>query len=322
METLDSVYWLPLLELVYKAASLHRTFFDPRKIEICELLSIKTGGCTEDCAYCAQSSKHKTGLPLEKLMDVEEVERQAKAAKDRGATRFCMGAAWPRVRSGPFFDRVLEMVRRVHALALEPCVTLGMLTYEEACRLKEAGCHSYNHNLDTSESFYPSIITTRTYQDRIDTIKAVQKAGLHVCCGGIIGLGESHQDRIDLLKTLASFTPPPDSVPINALIPFPGTPLASRPRVSAWEILRMVATARIALPTSRIRLSAGRLEMSGAEQALCFLAGANSIHSSGKLLTASTYTAESDHALLELLGLIPEKEEKNCAQLDPFQELN
>lgn len=322
METLDSVYWLPLLELVYKAASVHRAFFDPRKMQICELLSIKTGGCTEDCAYCAQSSKHQTGLHLEKLLNVEEVERQAKQAKDRGAVRFCMGAAWPRVRSGPFFDRVLEMVRRVYALGLEPCVTLGMLTYEEACRLKEAGCHSYNHNLDTSESFYPSIITTRTYQDRIETIKAVQKAGLHVCCGGIIGLGESHQDRIDLLKTLASFTPPPDSVPINALIPFQGTPLASRPRVSAWEILRMVAAARIAMPSSRIRLSAGRLEMNEAEQALCFLAGANSIHSSGKLLTASTHTSESDHALLELLGLIPEEEEKDCVQLEPFQELN
>lgn len=312
---IESIYWLPLLDLVFQAASVHRSFFDPRKIQVCELLSIKTGGCSEDCAYCAQSIKHNRHLSIEKLMDVDAVESQAKKAKDRGASRFCMGAAWPRVRPGPLFERVLEMVRKVHAIGLEPCVTLGMLTYEEACRLKEAGCHSYNHNLDTSESFYPSIITTRTYQDRIATIQAVQKAGLHVCCGGIIGLGESHQDRIDLIETLASFSLPPDSVPINALIPVEGTPLANRPKVPSWEILRMVATTRIALPKSRIRLSAGRGEMSEAEQALCFLAGANSVHSNGKLLTALTHSSESDQKLFNLLGLIPESEEKTCAKL-------
>ena len=238
-----------------------------------------------------------------------------KKAKDVEPAALCMETAWPRVRPGPLFERVLEMVRKVHAIGLEPCVTLGMLTYEEACRLKEAGCHSYNHNLDTSESFYPSIITTRTYQDRIATIQAVQKAGLHVCCGGIIGLGESHQDRIDLIETLASFSLPPDSVPINALIPVEGTPLANRPKVPSWEILRMVATTRIALPKSRIRLSAGRGEMSEAEQALCFLAGANSVHSNGKLLTALTHSSESDQKLFNLLGLIPESEEKTCAKL-------
>ena len=317
MTSIASIYHLPLLELVYKAASVHREHFNPRTIEMCELLSIKTGGCTEDCAYCAQSTKHKTNLELEKLMDIDEVERQAKCAKERGCTRFCMGAAWPRVRSGALFQRVLEMIRRVHALNLEPCVTLGMLTYEEACQLKEAGCHSYNHNLDTSETFYPSIITTRTYQGRIDTIKAVQKAGLHVCCGGIIGMGESHQDRIDLIATLSSFSPQPESVPINALIPIPGTPLASRPKVPAWDIIRMVATARIAIPKAVVRLSAGRLEMSAAEQALCFLAGANSIHTNGKLLTTATHSSESDLSLLEILGLIPEKEKETCAKLQP-----
>lgn len=316
MACIDTIYWLPLLELVYQAATVHRAHFEPRSMQICELLSIKTGGCTEDCTYCAQSVKHNANLPIEKLLDIEEVERQAKKAARNGATRFCMGAAWPCVRPGPQFERVLEMVRRVYRLGLEPCVTLGMLTYEDALRLKEAGCHSYNHNLDTSESYYPSIITTRTYQDRIDTIKAVQKAGLSVCCGGIIGLGESHEDRIDLLRTLASFDRPPDSVPINALVPIAGTPLANRPKVAAWDVLRMVATARIVLPTSRIRLSAGRLEMSSAEQALCFLAGANSIHSSGKLLTTPTHSAESDLEMLELLGLVPEQEIKECARLE------
>lgn len=313
--SIESIYWLPLLDLVYKAASVHRESFDPRKMEICELLSVKTGGCTEDCAYCTQSAKHHSNLKPEPLIEVEEVEKQAQAAYQRGATRFCMGAAWPRVRPGPQFERVLEMVRRVFAIGLEPCVTLGMLTYGEALQLKEAGCHSYNHNLDTSEAYYPSIITTRTYQDRIDTIKAVQKAGLHVCCGGIIGLGESHQDRIELLETLASFSPHPDSVPINALIPLPGTPLASRPKVPAWDILRMVATARIALPHSKIRLSAGRIDMTGAEQALCFLAGVNSIHSHGKLLTCSTHTAENDRVLLKTLGLMPEAEDESCVKL-------
>jgi biotin synthase len=295
-------YFLPLFELVYKAAAVHRLHHDPQKMQLCELLSVKTGGCGQNCKYCTQSAHHKTDVKPEKIFSVEAVEKAAEEAKKRGITRFCMGAAWPKVKDSEDFEKVLLMIRKVKALNLEPCVTLGMLTEEQAVRIKEAGCHSYNHNLDTSEAFYPEVVTTRTYQDRLNTIRAVQKAGLHLCCGGILGLGESHEDRIMLLETLASFNPRPSSIPINTLIPFPGTPLENQPPISWQELVRMVAATRIACPESVIRLSGGRYKLSSSEQAFCFFAGANSIHTSGKLFVSPTHTIDEDVALLKTLG--------------------
>jgi len=305
-DQIAAIYNQPLLELVYAAATVHRRYHEPSQVQQCTLLSIKTGACPEDCAYCAQSSRYKTPVNAEKLLTVDTVVAAAQLAKDAGSTRFCMGAAWREIKDGEQFESVLEMVRQVDALGLEVCCTLGMLDQNQATRLKEAGLTAYNHNLDTGESFYGEIITTRTYQDRLETLKNVREAGITVCCGGILGMGESHDDRIDLIHTLATLPVHPESVPVNALVAIEGTPLADQPPVSPWDIIRMVATARITMPKSKVRLSAGRLELSYAEQALCFLAGANSIFTGDKLLTTPNNALTEDDEMFKLLGVIAE----------------
>jgi biotin synthase len=304
--TLDAVaalYDAPLLELVFRAAETHRAHNDPREVQLCTLASIKTGGCPEDCAYCPQSSRYDTPVETQRMMQVDQVLADAKAARDRGATRFCMGAAWREAGEGRAFERVLDMVRGVRALGMEACCTLGMLNADQAQRLKEAGLTAYNHNLDTSEEFYDSIITTRTYRDRLETIQHVADAGISVCCGGILGLGEAKADRIKLLHTLASLDPQPESVPINALVPVDGTPLSDRAPLDPLEWVRAIAVARILLPRAKVRLSAGRLTIPPEAQALAFLAGANSIFTGEKLLTTPNPEADVDRALLDKLGL-------------------
>ncbi len=302
-ETVEQLFKKPLLELVYQAASVHREHHAPDEVQVCTLLSIKTAGCPEDCGYCSQSVHHDTEVEAESLMELEPVLNAARQAKAAGSTRFCMGAAWRNVRDGGNFERVLEMVSGINELGLEVCVTLGMLGPEQARRLKQAGLTAYNHNLDTSESFYPQVISTRSYQDRLNTIAHVRDAGITVCCGGIIGLGESNDDRIDLLHTLANLPKPPESVPINALVAVPGTPLEKQQRVPGLDLVRMIAVARILMPESNVRLSAGRLDMSAEEQALCFLAGANSIFAGEQLLTTPNPEWDQDKALFDSLGL-------------------
>jgi biotin synthase len=271
------------------------------------LQSIKTGGCPEDCGYCPQAARYHTSVEAEPLMDVEAVLASARAAKASGASRFCMGAAWREVKDNRQFDRVLEMIQGVKELGLEACATLGMVTESQARRMKDAGLDAYNHNLDTSEEYYDRIIQTRTYADRLDTLANVRKAGITVCCGGIVGMGESDDDRISLLHTLANLPEPPESVPINALVAVEGTPLADRPNVSIWDMVRTIATARILMPTSMVRLSAGRLGMTESDQALCFLAGANSIFAGEKLLTTPNPGVDRDQALFDKLGLNQER---------------
>ncbi len=302
-ETVEQLFKKPLLDLIFQAASVHRKHHAPDEVQVCTLLSIKTAGCPEDCGYCSQSVHHNAVLKAESLLELEPVLEAARQAKAAGSTRFCLGAAWRNVRDGGNFDRVLEMVRGIKEMGLEVCVTLGMLNPEQARRLKQAGLTAYNHNLDTSESFYPKVISTRTYQDRLDTIGHVRDAGITVCCGGIIGLGESTADRIDLLHTLANLPKPPESVPINTLVAVPGTPLENQQRVASLELVRMIAVARILMPESKVRLSAGRLEMSVEEQALCFLAGANSIFAGERLLTTPNPEWEQDKAMFDALGL-------------------
>jgi biotin synthase len=297
------IYHTGLLNLIYRAASVHRDFHKPEAVQQCTLLSIKTGACPEDCAYCPQSSRYQTPVKPEGLLSLDSVVTAAQIAKQAGSTRFCMGAAWREVKDNEAFEQVLDMVRSVKSTGLEVCCTLGMLTLEQAERLKEAGCYAYNHNLDTGESYYGEIITTRTYQDRLETIKNVRQAGITVCCGGIIGMGESHADRVDLLHTLATLPKHPESVPVNALVAVEGTPLAGKPPVTAFELIRMIATARILMPKAKVRLSAGRVSLSVAEQALCFLAGANSIFTGEKLLTTPNCDFDDDRDMLELLGL-------------------
>ncbi len=306
-DEIAEIYNLPLLELVYRAATLHREFHDPSEIQVCSLLSIKTGACTEDCAYCPQSVEYHTGVDVQPLMLVDEVLEKARNAKEAGATRFCMGAAWREVRDNRDFDRVLEMVRGVNDIGLEVCATLGMVTEEQARKLKEAGLYAYNHNVDTSSGYYKSIITTRTYKDRIDTIRNTRKAEITVCSGGIIGMGESVEDRIEMLRTLANLDPHPESVPINALVPVEGTPLQDMPPVDAWDFVRMIATARMIMPKSMVRLSAGRMQLSREAQALCFMAGANSIFAGDRLLTTPNPPVDEDKELLSGLGLKPRK---------------
>jgi biotin synthase len=303
LHELRMVYDLPLTELVFRAASVHRAHHDPQDVQRCVLLSIKTGGCPEDCGYCSQSARYQTGVQSTSLLSVEEVVASATQARDLGASRFCMGAAWRGVKDGPAFERVLEMVRAVRSLGLEACVTLGMLTEEQATRLAEAGLTAYNHNLDTSREHYGNIVTTRTYDDRLRTIAAVQKAGIAVCCGGIVGMGESEEDRLRLLAELAALEPPPESIPINCLVPIRGTPLQGASPVDALQLVRLIATTRITFPKARVRLSAGRDRMSRELQALCFLAGANSIFYGDKLLTAANPTAADDASLFRDLGL-------------------
>lgn len=295
----------PLLELVHQAALVHREHHDPRRIETAQLLSIKTGACPEDCGYCSQSARHAAELERERLMDVDRVVTEAREAKAGGADRFCMGAAWREVRPGKDFERVLEMVRQVKDLGMETCVTLGMLDADQASQLKAAGLDYYNHNLDTSREHYDQVITTRTYDDRLETIDAVRKAGVKVCCGGIIGLGEDDEDRARFLTELADMSPSPESVPINALVPVEGTPLGDRPPVDWSDTVRMVAVARILMPSAAVRLSAGRREMPEAAQALAFLAGANSIFCGDRLLTTPNPEPGSDAALFAKLGLAP-----------------
>ncbi len=307
IDEVDALFAVPVLELVFQAATVHRQFHDPSEVQVCRLISVKTGGCPEDCSYCSQSSRYQTDVKASSLMDVQEVLDIARKAKDAGVSRICMGAAWREVRDNKQFESVLEMVRGVNDLGVEVCCTLGMLTEDQARRLEAAGLYAYNHNLDTSESFYSQIITTRSYQDRLRTIGNVRKTGVTVCSGGIIGLGESETDRIAMLHTLATMQPHPESVPVNILSKVPGTPLADQPDVPFWETLRMIAAARIMMPRSVVRLSAGRSKMSPSEQSLCFMAGANSIFSSdaGVMLTRAVPSPDydADRSLLQTLGL-------------------
>lgn len=311
LQEIESVYNLPLLELVYSAATIHRKYQDTAEVQVCTLLSIKTGGCSEDCAYCPQAARYNTDVNVHPLMKKEQVLEYAKKAKDAGSTRFCMGAAWREIRDNKDFDRVLDMVQGVNEMGMEVCCTLGMLTQEQANKLANAGLHAYNHNLDTSREYYDDIITTRTYDDRLQTLGHVRKAGITVCCGGIIGLGETHADRIDMLHTLCTMPQHPESVPINALVPIQGTPLQHNRKVDVWDMIRMIATARITMPKTMVRLSAGRTDMTIAEQAFCFMAGANSIFAGDKLLTTPNPSFEEDNAMFALLGLKPREAFKN-----------
>jgi biotin synthase len=301
---IEALFDLPFPDLVFHAQRIHRQHFDPREVQISTLLSIKTGGCPEDCAYCPQSAHHDAGVAADKLMDVAAVVAEARVAKAAGASRFCMGAAW-RAPKDRDLDQVCAMVEGVRALGLETCATLGMLTAAQAARLKGAGLDYYNHNLDTSPEFYGEIISTRTYQDRLDTLGHVRVAGIHVCCGGIVGMGEGRRDRIGMIATLASLPAHPESVPINLLVRVEGTPLGDKEALDPLEFVRTIAVARIAMPASVVRLSAGREDMSEETQALCFLAGANSIFYGPKLLTTPNPERGRDEELMEKLGLVP-----------------
>ena len=307
LDRLQHLYSQPFFDLIEQARAVYLDNWRNNEVQLCTLLSIKTGGCSEDCAYCAQSARYDTGVQNERLLTTKEVLDVAQRAKSNGSTRFCMGAAWRGVREGTeAFDSVLSTVREVGKLGLEVCVTLGELTGSAAQQLKDAGVTAYNHNLDTSPEFYPQIVTTHTFQDRLNTIRAVQRAGMAVCCGGIIGMGESVTDRLRMLEILTSFDPSPESVPINCLMAMPGTPLEDLPPVDAFELVRLVATTRIALPRAKVRLSAGRSRLSREAQALCFFAGTNSIFYGNKLLTAQNPEADADRELLRELGLEPQ----------------
>jgi biotin synthase len=305
LSEVTAIHALPLLDLVHRAQGVHREHFGDNKVQLCSLLSVKTGGCPEDCAYCPQAARYHTGVEAEPLMEVGEVLSAARKARAAGATRFCMGAAWREVKDGPQFERVLEMVRGVKQLGMEACCTLGMLTGDQARRLKEAGLDAYNHNLDTSREKYGDIITTRAYEDRLRTLDQVRAAGIGVCCGGIIGMGESVEDRCELLRTLAAQDPHPESVPINMLVRVRGTPLAEAPPVGTLDMVRMIATARILMPRAMVRLSAGRQQMSEEAQLLCMMAGANSVFFGEKLLTTGNPEYEQDMALFEAAGIAP-----------------
>ncbi len=306
-QEITEIFNSPVLELIYRAATVHREHHDPQEVQVCTLLSVKTGGCPEDCAYCPQAARYHTNVKVHKLMEVDEVLAKANEARESGSTRFCMGAAWREVRDNRDFDKVIEMVKGVNALDMEVCCTLGMLTPEQAQKLKDAGLYAYNHNLDTSEEFYNDIITTRNYKDRLDTIENVRKAKISVCAGGIIGMGENENDRIGMLHTLATLPEHPESVPVNALVPVEGTPLEDQEKVSVWEMVRMIATARIIMPKAMVRLSAGRVRMTLEEQALCFMAGANSIFAGDKLLTTPNPGVVQDQEMFQILQLQPRK---------------
>jgi biotin synthase len=301
----SEIYHSPVMELMFRAATIHHQYQATGEVQVCTLLSVKTGGCSEDCAYCPQASRYDTGINAHKLMQYEDVVEKALTAKVNGSTRFCMGAAWRNVKDNSDFDKVIDMVKGVNALGLEVCCTLGMLNEQQAQRLKEAGLYAYNHNLDTGEAHYDKVITTRTYKDRLQTLDNVEKAGISVCCGGIIGLGEADEDRVKLLHTLATREKHPESVPVNALVAVEGTPLAGSQKVDIWEMVRMIATARILMPKAMVRLSAGRNEMNVEQQALCFMAGANSIFAGEKLLTTPNPEFNADKAMFEKLGLKP-----------------
>lgn len=310
-EEISAIYHKPLLDLMYEAATIHRMNKDYAEVQISSLISIKTGGCPEDCAYCPQAARYHTDVAVHALMQVDEVVDAAKKAKEGGSSRLCMGAAWREVRDNRDFDRVIDMVKAVNALDMEVCCTLGMLNEHQAQRLADAGLYAYNHNLDTSEEDYKRIITTRNYDDRLNTLHHVRKAKLTVCSGGIVGLGETVEDRISMLKTLANLEKHPESVPINALVPVKGTPMEDQPRVPIWDMIRMIATARIIMPKSVVRLSAGRNEMSIEDQAMCFMAGANSIFAGDKLLTTPNPELNQDLEMFQILGLTPRAAFKN-----------
>lgn len=304
-EDILEVYNRPLLQLVFEAAEAHREFHNPREVQVSSLLSIKTGGCPEDCGYCPQAARYHTDIDTHKLMDVDQVKEAAENAKANGASRLCMGAAWREVRDNRDFDKVVEMVQEVNKLDMEVCCTLGMLSDDQAKRLADAGLYAYNHNVDTSEEHYGDVISTRTYKDRLDTIDNVRKAGVSVCSGGIIGLGESVEDRVGMLLTLSGMENPPESVPINALVPVEGTPLEDQQLTSIWDMIRMIATTRIVMPKSVVRLSAGRTQMTMEGQALCFMAGASSIFAGDKLLTTPNPEFNEDMEMFRILGLEP-----------------
>jgi biotin synthase len=305
-EEILAMYNKPLMELLYEAATIHRLHHDPNKVQVSTLLSIKTGGCPEDCGYCPQAARYHTDIEANDLMTVSQVKAQALRAKQSGSSRVCMGAAWRNVKDGPEFDRVLEMVRTINKLDMEVCCTLGMLTENQAKRLAEAGLYAYNHNLDTSEDYYKDVISTRAFNDRLETIGNVRKSNVTVCSGGIIGMGERLEDRAGMLLALASLDPQPESVPINALVAVEGTPMEDIAPVSIWEMIRMVATTRIVMPKTQVRLSAGRTQMSREGQAICFFAGANSIFSGDKLLTTPNPDVGEDMEMFKLLGLQPQ----------------
>jgi len=306
-EEIIAIYNKPLMDLLFEAATIHREHHDPNVVQVSTLLSIKTGGCPEDCGYCPQAARYHTGVEGNDLMSVSQVKAQALRAKESGSSRVCMGAAWRNVKDGPEFDQVLEMVRTINKLDMEVCCTLGMLTENQAQRLAEAGLYAYNHNLDTSEEYYKEVISTRGFEDRLQTIDNVRKTNVTVCSGGIIGMGESIEDRAGMLVALSTLNPQPESVPINALVAVEGTPLEEEKPVEIWEMIRMVATTRIVMPETQVRLSAGRTNMSREGQAMCFFAGANSIFAGDKLLTTPNPDVNEDMKMFELLGLNPQK---------------
>ena len=312
-EILD-IYNKPMMDLLFEAASIHRINHDPNVVQVSTLLSIKTGGCPEDCGYCPQAARYHTGVEGNDLMSVSQVKAQALRAKSGGSSRVCMGAAWRNVKDGPEFDQVLEMVRTINKLDMEVCCTLGMITENQAHRLAEAGLYAYNHNLDTSEEYYKEVISTRGFEDRLQTIENVRKTNVTVCSGGIIGMGESVEDRAGMLVALSSLNPQPESVPINALVAVEGTPMEEEKPVEIWEMIRMVATTRIVMPNTQVRLSAGRTNMSREGQAMCFFAGANSIFAGDKLLTTPNPDVADDMKMFELLGLKPQKPFVKVAQ--------
>jgi biotin synthase len=309
-EEIRAIYDKPFMELVYEAATMHRKNHNPLEVQVSTLLSVKTGGCPEDCSYCPQAARYHTDVKVQKLMPVNDVVKAAVTAQESGSTRFCMGAAWREVRDNSDFDKVLDMVKGVNALGMEVCCTLGMLTDEQAGKLKDAGLHAYNHNLDTSEDKYDDIISTRSYADRLSTLDNVRNNKLSVCTGGIIGLGESIDDRVSMIHTLATLPEHPESVPVNALVPVEGTPLENQPLVPIWDMVRMIATARLVMPKAKVRLSAGRQRMGQEGQALCFMAGANSIFAGDKLLTTPNPEVSEDKELFTILGIIPEPSKK------------
>ena len=310
---LQAIYDTPLFDLITRSRAVYLDHWQNNEVQLCTLLSIKTGGCSEDCGYCAQSARYTTGVQAERLMSTASVLEVAQRARDNGSTRFCMGAAWKGVRDGDAkFEQVLETIREVSKLGMEVCVTLGQLSLPEARKLKAAGVTAYNHNIDTSPEYYPEIVTTHTFQDRVNTIQAVQQAGMDVCCGGIIGMGETIDDRLKMLEVLTNFDPAPESVPINCLMAMPGTPMEEQPPVEVFDLVRLIATTRIALPKAKVRLSAGRTRLSREAQALCFFAGANSIFYGDKLLTAANPGVDEDQQLLAELDLTPQPPRAAC----------
>lgn len=321
-EEVLAIYNKPLMDLMYEAATIHRLQHNPNQVQVSTLLSIKTGGCPEDCGYCPQAARYHTNIEGNDLMSVQQVKAQALRAKSSGSSRVCMGAAWRNVKDGPEFDQVLEMVRTINKLDMEVCCTLGMITENQAHRLAEAGLYAYNHNLDSSEEYYKEVISTRGYQDRLDTIDNVRKTNVTVCSGGIIGMGERVEDRAGMLVALARLNPQPESTPINALVAVEGTPLEKQEPVSIWEMIRMVATTRIVMPQTQVRLSAGRTQMSREGQAMCFFAGANSIFAGDKLLTTPNPDVNEDMEMFKLLGLEPMKPFVKKAQPETVEASN